>query len=69
MPRRGSAWWEFRGPFGFGLSFGFPGFWWRGPGYPSVEEEIEMLEDYKDYLEKELEQVNRRLRRLKGEGG
>ncbi|MBC7337509.1 MAG: hypothetical protein H5U01_14750 [Clostridia bacterium] len=53
------------GPFGFGFSFGTPFGWCEGM---SVEEELEMLKEYRRWLEGELERVNERIRRLGGEG-
>jgi len=45
-----------------GFNFGFPPFgWW---GTYSIDEELEMLNEYKDYLEKELEKVKDRISRL-----
>lgn len=55
-------WFKFYGPFGMGFHFGFPPFgWW---GTYSIDEELEMLNEYKDYLEKELEKVKDRIDRL-----
>lgn len=58
-------WLGFGGPFGFGFSFGAPIGWW---GSMSIEEELEMLKEYRRWLEGELERVNERIRRLGGEG-
>ena len=48
--------------------------WWRCPIFKvwipadiSKEEEIKLLEEAKEYFERMLEQVNRRLKELKGE--
>ena len=56
------SWFRFHGPFGMGFNFGFPPFgWWESY---SVEEELEMLNEYKEYLEKELKKVKDRIDRL-----
>lgn len=72
MPGKG-FWWKFGGPFGFGFAWGAPPFWGRFGSFPSVEEEVEMLEEYKRHLEEckrsleeELAQVEERIRRLRG---
>lgn len=62
--KRGGCWFGFGGPFGFGFSFGAPFGWW---GSLSVEEELEMLKEYRRWLQDELERVNERIRRLGGE--
>lgn len=62
--KHGGCWFGFGGPFGFGFSFGAPFGWW---GSMSVEEELEMLREYRRWLEVELERVNERIRRLGGE--
>jgi len=55
-------WFKFYSPFGTGFHFGFPPFgWWETY---SVDEEIEMLNEYKDFLEEELKKVNERIERL-----
>ncbi|WP_422836345.1 DUF5320 family protein [Ammonifex degensii] len=56
-------WFGSFGPFGFGFSFGFPFGWW---GSVSVEEELEMLREYKRWLEEELERVEEKIARLEG---
>lgn len=61
--KHGGCWFGFGGPFGFGFSFGAPFGWW---GSISVEEELEMLKEYRRWLEGELERVNERIRRLGG---
>ncbi len=41
--------------------------WFRGPGrYPTPEEQLSMLEDYKKDLEQELKYVEREIKDLKG---
>lgn len=55
-------WFKFYGPFGTGFHFGFSPFgWWETY---SVDEELEMLNEYKDFLEEELKKVNERIERL-----
>ncbi|ACX52447.1 hypothetical protein Adeg_1340 [Ammonifex degensii KC4] len=56
-------WFGSFGPFGFGFSFGFPFGWW---GSVSVEEELEVLREYRRWLEEELERVKERIARLEG---
>lgn len=57
-----SKWFKFYGPWGMGFHFGFPSCgWWETY---SVEEEIEMLNEYKDFLERELKKVKDRIDRL-----
>lgn len=63
MWHRFGPWFRFFGPFGFGFSVGFPSGMWD---VPSVEEELQMLKEYKEFLERELEKVNERIRRLEG---
>lgn len=48
--------------------------WWRCPIFKvwipsdvSREEEIKILEEAKDYFEKRLSEINRRLKEIKGE--
>jgi hypothetical protein len=69
-------WWKFGGPFGFAFGWGMSPFWGRHGSFPTVEEEIEMLEEYKmqleewkQELEKEIAQVNEKIRRLRGDKG
>ncbi|MBC7333146.1 MAG: DUF5320 domain-containing protein [Actinobacteria bacterium] len=57
-----SRWFKFYGPWGMGFHFGFPPYgWWEAY---SVEEELEMLNEYKDFLEEELRKVKDRIDRL-----
>lgn len=74
MPGR-EFWWKFGGPFGFGFAWGIPPFWGRFDPFPSIKEEIQMLEEYKKHLEEyqreldeELARVEERIRRLRGQG-
>lgn len=69
--RHHKGYWFGFGPWGF--SFGFPFKGWGGP-FPffwetmEVEEELEMLRQYKRHLEEELKRVNERIQRLEGKG-
>jgi len=44
---------------------GGPCFWFEH--FPTVEEELEWLEEYRKHLKEELEAVEKRIERLKGE--
>lgn len=59
--------WCFRGPFGFSFMGGMPGDWFFTGRWPDLDEEIRMLEEYRDELKAELEEVEKRIERLKRE--
>lgn len=68
MPKRSHrGYGRFFGPFGFEFFGRGPHLWFGGRPFLTIEEELEMLEDYKEYLEEELAEVNRRIERLKKE--
>jgi hypothetical protein len=56
----------FRGPGGGPFRFfaGVPGFWFGN--FPPIEEELKWLEEYRTHLKGELDEVERRIERLKG---
>lgn len=41
------------------------GGWFSTAGWPNIDEEIRMLEEYRDELREELKEVERRVERLK----
>jgi len=53
------------GPGPFHFYAGMPGFWFGH--FPPVEEELRWLEEYRKDLKDEIDEVERRIERLRGE--